>query len=270
MREFEYVVLGGAFTLTVLLLGVAAVLKAFSEKMPVNVGRNLGLVKTGQLGWLDFVGVGFVIIYYIGSWVAHATNPGQEDASVWMLLGQILVQASFAMVIVGMLFWRTRFEDFWGLRWEKWPIGLSLVLGGFLAFKCFSALLWVFGYEDWATEAYQRDEYLTLRQSQEPTVLTIFLWSLSTALVAPITEEIVFRGYIHPMLKRAGGIWLAVFTTSLFFAAAHMDGAGLLPFFMMGLLLSLAYEVSGSLWAPLGIHFLNNAYVVIVTLKNSV
>jgi hypothetical protein len=78
-------------------------------------------------------------------------------------------------------------------------------------------------------------------------------------VVAPLVEETLFRGFLFPLLRarlgRAGGIAL----TSLLFALLHPP-VDWLAILVLGAALALAYEITGSLAAPIAAHALNNAW----------
>ena len=85
-------------------------------------------------------------------------------------------------------------------------------------------------------------------------------------IVAPIAEEVVFRGYLYPAAKRFCGPAGAVLFSSLVFAAAHGNVVALLPLFALAVLLCLIYEFTGSIWASISVHFLFNAATVAMQL----
>jgi membrane protease YdiL (CAAX protease family) len=77
--------------------------------------------------------------------------------------------------------------------------------------------------------------------------------------VAPLFEEAVFRGLLYGSLRRRFRIPLATLLSVLIFAAAHVVTAGLpWPQAVGGILFCLAYEWSGSLWAPVVVHAAGN------------
>ena len=90
------------------------------------------------------------------------------------------------------------------------------------------------------------------------------LIAVMAVIIAPIVEEVVFRGYIYPICKRHTGRIMATFVTSLFFAAIHFNIPALLPLFIFAIFLTIAYEVTGSIWVPISIHACFNAITLIV------
>ena len=99
--------------------------------------------------------------------------------------------------------------------------------------------------------------------------MTLALEAESTAaavLVAPICEEIVFRGYLYPILKRFSGVWVAGLCSALLFSCAHGNLVALLPLLIFGIVQVVIYEKTGSLWAPIAVHFCFNSASVLAQL----
>ena len=77
-------------------------------------------------------------------------------------------------------------------------------------------------------------------------------------VVAPVFEEVFFRGFLYPVLKAKWGMPVALATVSLVFAAIHLHLPSTAPLFLLGLALGLVYERSGSLLASITLHSLFN------------
>lgn len=78
-------------------------------------------------------------------------------------------------------------------------------------------------------------------------------------VIAPVMEEILFRGFLHPMLKSVLPTWGAVIVTSLVFAAFHFHAPVFAQLFVLALIISVAYEITGSFGLCILIHMLFNA-----------
>jgi hypothetical protein len=78
---------------------------------------------------------------------------------------------------------------------------------------------------------------------------------------AALAEEALFRGYPLQTLTRAKLAWLAVFLTSVPFAAVHLNNPNVVKGFtfvntaLAGVWLAVAYLRTRSLWLPLGVHW---------------
>jgi membrane protease YdiL (CAAX protease family) len=82
-------------------------------------------------------------------------------------------------------------------------------------------------------------------------------------VVAPFTEECVFRGLLYPAVRSLGGGGprgrrLAVVVVSLLFAVIHWHDVSLLPLFALAVVLALAFELTDSLAVVVVAHGLWN------------
>lgn len=82
-------------------------------------------------------------------------------------------------------------------------------------------------------------------------------------IVAPITEEILFRGILYPVLREAIGMKGAIAISAILFGMAHLHFPMVLPLAFLGVVLALAYEYSGSLFLSIGIHACFNLFTVL-------
>ncbi|WOO43466.1 CPBP family intramembrane glutamic endopeptidase [Rubellicoccus peritrichatus] len=78
-------------------------------------------------------------------------------------------------------------------------------------------------------------------------------------VIAPITEELIFRAGIYRFFKGRFSARFALITSSLLFAMMHMNTMSFLPLFLLGMLLCRSYERSGNILVPIGFHALFNA-----------
>lgn len=86
-------------------------------------------------------------------------------------------------------------------------------------------------------------------------------------VLAPLVEELIFRGILYPALKRAGRRQIALWATSLFFAAIHANLVTFIPLTFLAVVFTLLYEMTGNLAAPILAHGLFNAtnYYLVVS-----
>lgn len=79
------------------------------------------------------------------------------------------------------------------------------------------------------------------------------------AVLAPICEEFLFRGFFYAVGKRHLGPLASGFATALLFAAIHQSLTAFAGLFVLAVCLTLAYERTGSLLVPIGMHALYNS-----------
>jgi hypothetical protein len=90
----------------------------------------------------------------------------------------------------------------------------------------------------------------------------LLLSAALTCVVAPIAEEILFRGFIFTALRSWRGTIPAATITGVLFGAVHAGSApvlDLVPLAALGFGLCLLYRYSGSLYPCIVAHSLNNS-----------
>lgn len=85
-----------------------------------------------------------------------------------------------------------------------------------------------------------------------------FLAFLTLVVIAPLAEEILFRGYLYGKLRKHVPLWLAMLVTSGLFGAFHGQWNVAIDTFALSLVLCSLREVTGSIWAGVLLHMLKN------------
>jgi len=96
--------------------------------------------------------------------------------------------------------------------------------------------------------------------AREPAAFLITLFLL--AVLAPLVEELVFRGLLYGWIESRWGAGLAFVVSSLAFAAAHVEPAHALLVLPLGLIFGLLRWRTRSLWPSLVAHMANNGLAV--------
>lgn len=253
----------GAFAISTLVRTLRARLRA-GQPPPLPVGR----VATWPYLPLDLVWMGFIFLTFFSLSVGSA-RLAAEKAETAINARALVVTIGFQLILAGMtvvvMAWRIGPAAWLGLRWPGWRWVFLIAPAGMGAMWVLGIALTVSGYMKWlkamGVEEIQESVKL-LQTTQDP--LTLVLMAVAAVFTAPLCEEIVFRGYLYPAAKKFAGPWVAGACSALVFAAAHNSLAPLLPLFGFGCLLVLAYELTGSLWAPMAMHFCFNATTVIL------
>jgi len=159
------------------------------------------------------------------------------------------------------------------IAWQVPPAGLSAAARrlGFVSFRPWSAVKWIsvslVGYIAFAVgwsvvfgEPRQKD----IAGDLGP------LWTqiLLIVVIAPISEEVCFRGFLFGGLRRRWSFPVAAIAAGLVFGLLHYStGWSTVPqLAVLGAVFALVYEKTGSLWPPIIFHALNNA-IVLATLN---
>ncbi len=111
---------------------------------------------------------------------------------------------------------------------------------------------WVAWLTDLVGQPDVQDKVRELRENRDPGSRASIIFS--ACVLAPVSEEFVFRGFLYPALKRFTRPLIAATVVGAIFAAIHLSLIALLPLFVLALLLTLAYEWTGSLLVPILVH----------------
>lgn len=94
-----------------------------------------------------------------------------------------------------------------------------------------------------------------LRGSIEVKVIMLVM----AVIIAPVTEECCFRGFVYNILKQKSNPLAAALASAVLFSAVHASLAQFVQLFIFGLVQCYMYEKARSLWLPIVLHVLFNA-----------
>ncbi len=127
-----------------------------------------------------------------------------------------------------------------------------------LSWVCFFAFATVWGLALGITEEDDLPDELGVDGSTAALVAV----SLLVCVLAPIAEELFFRGFCFTALRRALGMLPAAALTGIIFGAIHLGGTDIefiVPLMVFGFFLCLLYVWTDSLLPCIVLHALNNA-----------
>jgi hypothetical protein len=101
--------------------------------------------------------------------------------------------------------------------------------------------------------------------ADESTALAV-LTGLFVIGIAPPVEEFFFRGFLYQALRNRVGIWGGAAFSGFLFGAIHFKPEFLVPLAILGSILALLFQKTGSLWPCILAHAANNAIAFAVTL----
>ena len=81
---------------------------------------------------------------------------------------------------------------------------------------------------------------------------------VTVTLAAPLGEELFFRGFAFSALSRSWGVVAGLLISGALFSLLHMDPVGFVGLMEIGILLAALRYWSGSLWAAILGHAVNN------------
>lgn len=210
----------------------------------------------GMLGTLIFAVAGVGVIALVAE--AFGTSVTSGDSPPGVVIGGTYLQ-DLALIAAAYLLARAldppvRAAQF-GLRpTAVWPaIGWMLVAwGGFFAFSAvWSAVLNITDTDDLPDEL----------GADSSDVALVFV-ALLVCVMAPIAEELFFRGFTFTALRRQLGMLPAAVVTGIIFGAIHLGGTGIefiVPLMVFGFFLCMLYVWTDSLLPCIVLHAINNS-----------
>ncbi|MCF8331742.1 MAG: CPBP family intramembrane metalloprotease [Bacteroidales bacterium] len=122
------------------------------------------------------------------------------------------------------------------------------------------------GIEEWMKQSEESTNNIMKAFLDVSSISGVMVNLFVIAVLPAVGEELLFRGGIQQIMHKSGvNKHIAVFFTAILFSAFHMQFYGFLPRFVLGLLLGYAFYMSGSLWIPIIMHFINNGFSVIAS-----
>lgn len=171
------------------------------------------------------------------------------------------------LVIIGFIVVRLRHYRGVSMRWLMFSrLKLKSLFFAFFAYLGFlpimvlsvvvaAVVLFYFGL---SPQAHPLTQVLLGEHSAFTTVVLVVF----AVFIAPFCEELFFRAVLYRYLKKRCSMVPALVVTSLLFALAHGNVMQVVPIFMVGMALGLIYERTGSIFAPMVFHAMNNAVSV--------
>ena len=211
----------------------------------------------------DLIIVGFYILVFTG-FLKSAESKIENLEESQMTAGLVLV-SSIAILSIGgiiplILFWRTNLIEFFGLRWLRWQNIFWIMPAFVFAMMIIGAILVACGWQTWVQDSLGAKPQEAVMLVRETSDVGLLLAMAVTAIIfAPITEELIFRGYLYPVVKRFTDRWFASIFSGVLFGVIHFNVMALPMLALMGVILAVIYERSGSLWVPIGCHAAFNA-----------
>ena len=218
-------------------------------------------------GAFIFLGIAAGVIYM----VAHHGQPFDPKAmetNVFFILPVEFAVYAAVLGFMALLVWvRHRRHLFEAVYWNK-PNGrlaMYAVLTG-MGLAVVSSLTGVL-LDRWIPKSLPMSEFFKDRPSA-------FLLAAFGVLVAPLMEELFFRGVLYPALARWTGSAISILLTSLAFTALHgaqlgYSWAALVPIFIVGTTLTVVRAQKKSLATCVLIHMTYNFLLMVVAFIGS-
>lgn len=174
-----------------------------------------------------------------------------------------------SILVLLLLTWRTgrSLTRLWGLARPEWlnafGAAMRVYLGALLPLTLVTAA--AFAVAAWFNLDVSPQGAVQMFIDAEGTGEVISLLVMAV-LLAPLLEEIIFRGIFFPALAASWGRWPAILSTSLLFGASHFHVVSFPALTGLGILLCLVYDRTGKLSYPIALHIVFNGLTCLVIL----
>ena len=179
--------------------------------------------------------------------VGQATFYGGGIFNIWLLVG---LRRGGTLQDLG---WR---------RFEWWWLPVAVVV---------AALTWVLS--GWLQIAAQH-LFPNAQNTQCTTVKSdyqnyLVLAIIVVSVMAPLAEEMIFRGFVYGWLAKVMPVGFAVVISGAIFGVVHQVPLLIIPLWAVGIVLALMYRGSKSLWPGVAVHALFNLPGIIAILSST-
>lgn len=193
------------------------------------------------------VGTGLIPVDQLAGYL-----PGGATVVNQMLVQQIL-QTVF-MVGMVLLFLHLRGGTLYQIGWRPFKRSGWLILSALLGVITFFVMLCV---SAWMVKLFP--QWAQPQTATELIMQAEGMWEsaaviLMVSVLAPVSEELLFRGYIYHSMRQQNSMWFSVIAASLMFGCMHYDLFRLLPLTLVGVCLNLVAIRSDSLWGSIVMH----------------
>ena len=189
------------------------------------------------------------------------------DAGAVAMVGGSIAFQGVALLGLVVLVRRNRvgWADAFGLSLRRLPAGVGqgvFCLLASLPLLIFYTLLYKALLYTWGVDVGLQDQVRIIAGTSSGLVRLYFIFL--AAVLAPLVEELVFRGLLFPVLLQRLPLWAALTVVSTLFALMHFHVPSMAPLFVLSFAFCLAYLATGTLWVPIVMHGVFNLSTVAV------
>lgn len=226
------------------------------ENIRFNVGRSQRLILFFCVAFICLLAAS-VLVFIIG----NDTTPKVRIAAVL----QDVIAFAFPAVAVAAVITR-RPADLLMIHKPKMPAAMYVVFALVASIPAMNALV------EWNASLPLPENALLQAAKQKELIERMFgtsgVGSLIVALLiigimAPLTEELLFRGCLQRILASVAGRNVAVWLAATIFSLMHFDLTGFVPRLVLGVIFGYGMLITRSLWTAVACHTLNNCLAVV-------
>lgn len=234
------------------------------DKWPKLIKKNLDAVPW-ILKDVFKICLGLIVIYLVvnlSGYIIFKINPAsrEEIKPIINITGGMGVYALGIWFVV--YFLRIKYQinlKSFGIKWYLWLRSSLKALLFYLGFIPILILLTYIGLVYCNIIGIKPEPHPIIDiLKKEKSVLFIYYLITAAVIIAPVFEEILFRGLFYQALKKQLGFVKAAIISSSLFSLMHFNTAQFLPVLGLGTLFCFIFEYTGSLVPAIVLHIFNN------------
>lgn len=219
------------------------------------------------VAWLSFSLFAVMLAQIIAQ---HALGKARfhEGSTVYLLFASLSLHGSILMGVwlhlrLSGIGWNRAFGFLKAPLWRAIPLGLLVII----LFMPVCEVLQMASVEALTRAGIHIEPQMAVEEfSKAETLFGKVYLAVFAILIAPLAEEVLFRGIIYRALRDFGFPKLAFWVSALLFALIHQSLAIFLPIFVLGLIFAWLYEKTGNLLSSITAHAAFNALNVALIL----
>lgn len=221
--------------------------------------RQRGKVLVGRLRLPDLMFVVVLTTWFLALAANGFRQGPREVTGLDIVFGSVVYLVILSVILFSLRARHIQVWRFFGLHRVRFRKALGLAVGLLLAGYPLVVLAFVIAQAALGIEAQRQEivEYF-IGVSNNADLLSIAMTLFLGIVLAPVAEELIFRGYIYGVFKRYLGMWLALLLNAALFAVVHLNLASLPALFVLAACFTIAYEITGSLLVNIFMHSLFN------------
>ena len=204
-------------------------------------------------------------------WTLAGLTTTLPEWQAWIVRNSVMCLASLLTILVILaVVWRSFVRGIKGFGLGVRRLHIDLAQAAVVLFTILPLVLVAIALTTYVGQRVAGPEYQMERHEEldvlikYPQVISRLLVVLLAVVVAPLVEEMLFRGILQSMLRSyIDWPWLAISGCSVLFAAVHPEMAHWPALFVLSMGIGYAYEKSGSLWQAIFVHAMFNGWTVL-------
>jgi hypothetical protein len=235
-----------------------------SGQLPLSISPPSGVAVRvrpviGQVPWRVWEVLTILVLFSASQILAGLTlhpllGGGEEPRLVLLLPGVVAISHGVGWLLaIGLVRWRYRRPFGAALAFRRYPLRALVRIGLAAIVVYIVALLPALKFPPPA------DHTNLFQEIFKAGGATLIVLLAIAVVLAPLLEEVLFRGLLFPALRRRLRFWPAALLTTAMFTGLHFTQTGtywpaIEGIFICGLALAWLRERTGSLWPPIAFH----------------